>query len=241
MTLQQTYLTENGFLKVPNTIYEEMNFSLEKDKLFLSEDKDCIIISKACKNLPVCDIYAHSDFIEIDREYCVSRGLFNPEVECVRENTVYKPNKNGETARYILLKSEYKVQYYIKDNALVIPLTQEQLKEKYDYCTKIKSGKICLPSFILSTIGIRHNTALKAEVKGDRIYCRKCPRTKSITYHQTITFDSIDIAFKEQLLKAEYEEITPESFLLKAAHIQPDGIVKLRLTKKTEFVIERLS
>ena len=240
MTLTQTYLTEKGHLRVPRSVYEEIGFSLEKDKLFLSEEKDCIIISKECKKLPVCNVHAFSDFIEIDREYCVSRGLFNPENECVRENTIYKPNENGETAQCVLLSSEYKIQYYIKDSALVIPLPSEQLKEKYYYYTSLKNGIIHLPSFILSTIKIRHNMVLKAEVKNGGIYCRKCRRTDSITYHQTITPYTADIAFKEQFLPVVYEEIAPESFLLKAAHIQSDGIARLRLTKKTEFVIERL-
>ena len=240
MNLQQTYITEKGHFRIPNTVYAEMNFSIDKDNLFLTEDKDCIIISKECKKLPVCNVHAFSDFIEIDYEYCISRGFFNPKVECVRESSVYKPTENSELKQCILLTSEYKIQYYVKDNALVIPMPQEQLKEKYRYCARIKDGILHLPSFILSTLKIRDNTVLKAEVKNEKIYCRKCRSTDSITYHQTITPYTADIAFKEQFLPVVYEEIAPESFLLKAAHIQSDGIARLRLTKKTEFVIERL-
>lgn len=240
MTLQQTYLNENGFLKIPHTVYEEMNFSLDNDTLFLSEKDNCVIISKSYENLPVCNVFPYSDCIEIDHEYCSLRGLFNPKTECMRENTVYKTNQNNKTMRCILLTSEYKLQYYIKNNTLIIPLSQEQAQNKYHYCIAIENGKIHLPPFILSTLGIKQNTVLKAEVKDGAIHCRKCQKTDSITYHQTITPDSADIKFKEQFLTANDEEIELENFLLKTAQIPHNSIVTLTLKKKTEFVIEKL-
>lgn len=238
--LQNTYIDEKGYLKISSAIYEEIKFSFENDRLFLSEQDNCIIISNDFRNLPVCEIAAHRYSIYIQHDYCVMRGLFNPREECVRETNVYGPKANGKSMRRTYLTSEYKIQYYIKDNALIIPLTQKQIEKDYCYCTKIENGRLVLPSFILQTIGIRNNTALKAEVRNDKIYCFKCPKTTIVKYNQTITYDNLNIAFQEQLLKTEFEEIQLESFLLRATRIQPNDIVKLRLVTKKEFVIEKL-
>lgn len=243
--IQRAYIKENGILKVPASLYTEINFTLERDKLFLSEYDDCIIISKECRTKipPVCDVYAQANGIKIDRAYCVMRGLFSPEVECVRESHIPIPvpvsKEEKQTLWRTLLTYEYRVLYYIEDSALVIPLSQYRNKKEYHHYQRLEKCKLVLPFFVSAALKIRHNTALKATIKDGVIYCRKCLKTETIEYNQTITYDELDISLKEQLLIVQNGEITLESYILRAAHIEPTDTVIVRLTRKKEFVIER--
>ena len=241
--LQRAYIKENGVLKIPASLYTEINFTLKRDKLFLSEYGNSIVISKEYNSLPVCDVIAQANGIKIDCAYCLKRGLFSPEVECMRESHIPIPvpvsKEEKQTLWRTLLTYEYRVLYYIEDNSLIIPFSQHMNKEEYHHHQRLENCKLLLPSFVSATLKIRQNTALKATVKDGIIYCRKCLKTETIEYNQTITYDELDISLKEQLLIVQNGEITLESYLLRAAHIEPTDSVIIRLTRKKEFVIER--
>lgn len=237
--LNKTYINEKGVLRIPRKAYEAMNLSDENDKIFLTEQNNCIILSQEYKTLPISEVYLYGRNIAIEPEYCATRELFEPENECLREKTEYIQNKNGRREKCTILESEYSVKYFMKDSAMIIPLSKEQMNHEYYFCTSVEDGIISLPSFITSVIGIKYDTALKAEVRDGIIHVRRCPRTTKVIYDQIVTASS-KLEFTEQLLRPVHNCVELESFMLKPARIKPNDTVRLKLVTNKDFVIEPL-
>lgn len=208
------------------------------EEVFLFEKNNCIVISKKYDELPVCDVDVLPAGIQIDEHYCEARGLFNGKNE--RLHKVERIEEKAYCGFKIKTEffQEYRIRYCVKDKALIIPLKPKQFQKKFRHYGAIKNNILFIPNFIASAMKIHDNTLLKLEVKNGKIFCRKCSESESITYHQTVTIDDIDIAFKEQIAKVSEVDIRIESFILKAAHMQSNDTAALRLTAKNEFVIE---
>lgn len=237
--LNKTYISEKGILRVPRKAYEAMNLSDESDKVFLTEKNNCIILSREYKTLPISEVYLYGRNVVMDVAYCNARELFVSENECLREKTEYIQNKNGRREKCTILESEYSVKYFMKDSAMIIPLSKEQMNHEYYFCTFIENGIINLPSFIVSVIRIGYDKLLKAEVRDGIIHVRRCPRTTKVIYDQIVTASS-KLEFTEQLLRPLHNQIELESFMLKAACIKPNDTVRLKLVTNKDFVIEPL-